>query len=131
MMLSETIIYCSLFTVIQGRNAGDQKLDKCVKICPEDWEKNGGRCYLWQNDPKIWSDAEKFCKESDAHLASVTRLIIHNSVVTTSGPKLSQLEDLFGLGGQIKRKKENGSGVMGVSGILPIGWSTGMVSLSG
>ena len=79
-MLSETILYCLLFSVIQGSKAGEQKPNKCVKVCPKGWESHGDRCYLWQNDPKNWTEAEQFCKDKGAHLASVTSLNIHNYI---------------------------------------------------
>ena len=80
MMMSETILFCLLFSITQGSRTGDQKTDKCVKICLESWERNGDRCYLWQNDPKNWTEAEQFWNENEEHLASVTSQNIHNYI---------------------------------------------------
>ena len=79
MMRSDFVFFCLLFS-IEGDKAREQNNDKCFLTCQKGWEKNGERCYWWQNDPKIWAEAEQFCKDKGAHLASVTSLNIHNYI---------------------------------------------------
>ena len=78
--LSKYFFNCWFFSLIQGNKAEEQKPGNCVPTCPDNWEKNDERCYLWQNDPKIWAEAEQFCNENEAHLASVTSQSIQNYI---------------------------------------------------
>merc|ERR1712013_26161 len=66
--------------LIQGTKAEEQKPGNCIQACPDNWEKKDERCYLWQNDPKTWAEAEEFCNEKEAYLASVTSQNIHDYI---------------------------------------------------
>ena len=57
----------------------------CVVSCPPGWERKGGRCYLWSDDSKNWLEAEKTCKKSGGHLASVTDQNIHDYMLGRTG----------------------------------------------
>ena len=52
-----------------------------MSACEEGWERNGTTCYFWSTDAKSWSDAEDFCKEKGAHLASVTSSAINDYIL--------------------------------------------------
>ncbi|XP_037530643.1 galactose-specific lectin nattectin-like [Nematolebias whitei] len=39
-------------------------------FCPPLWTRYGGRCFLFVSDEKDWGDAEEYCNELGAHLAS-------------------------------------------------------------
>ena len=43
-----------------------------MSACEEGWEQNGTTCYFWSTNLRNWTEAEDFCKEKGAHLASVT-----------------------------------------------------------
>ena len=49
-----------------------------MSTCEEGWERNGSNCFIWSTDMKSWMDAEDFCKEKDAHLASVTSTALND-----------------------------------------------------
>ena len=52
-----------------------------MSACEEGWERNGTTCYFWSTNAKSWSDAEDFCKEKGAHLASVTSSAINDYIL--------------------------------------------------
>ena len=69
------------FILISFQDIKGENLTKCISSsCPNNWEKMEDNCYLWPSMKKSWLDAEKFCKENDGHLASVTNLKIHNYI---------------------------------------------------
>ena len=69
------------FILISFQGFKGENLTKCISSsCPNNWEKMEDNCYLWPSMKKSWLDAEKFCKENDGHLASVTNLKIHNYI---------------------------------------------------
>merc|ERR1719305_2253803 len=49
--------------------------------CEQGWEKNGANCYFWSTNKMNWTDAEDFCKEKGAHLASVTSSTINDYIL--------------------------------------------------
>ena len=106
---------------IQGSKAEEQNPGKWVLTCPEDWEKNA-----------TCGQMIKRCGQRLSTSATKKKRIFSQwqakASTTTSGLKLSPLENLFGLGGQIKIKRDNGSGVMGVSGISLSGWQTNQIT---
>ena len=65
------------FLMIEQNNADEQK---CIPSCPENWEKEEDRCYLWPSHKRSWREAEQFCKEEGGHLASVTNQRIHDYI---------------------------------------------------
>ena len=54
--------------------------NQCFQSCPKGWERFEERCYLWSDNKKNQAEAEKFCKEEGAHLASVTNQNIHDYI---------------------------------------------------
>ena len=58
----------------------DGSESQCFQSCPTSWERFEERCYFWSDNEKKQADAEKFCKEKGAHLASVTNQNIHNYI---------------------------------------------------
>ena len=63
--------------MIEENNADERE---CFSSCPENWEENEDRCYLWPSHKRSWKEAELFCKEEGGHLASVTNQKIHDYI---------------------------------------------------
>ena len=61
-----------IFTLSGSEQRGCSDNKKCAQSCEENWDKNGNQCYYWSTNTKTWDDAEDFCKEEGANLASVT-----------------------------------------------------------
>ena len=72
------------FLEIQGNNVDKTK---CVKVCPEKWEKKEDQCYLWPSNKENWFRAEEYCVNEGGHLASVTNIRIHRYIESKIDPK--------------------------------------------
>ena len=74
---------------------------QCVKDCQNNWKKHGNYCYFWsEKDAKrTWDNAEKFCMETDSHLASVSSEAKHKYI--SSEKEKRKLKNLW-IGGTDK-----------------------------
>ena len=75
-----------------------------MQECEQDWEENGDHCYYWSTDTKTWDDAEEFCKEEGAHLASVISKDINYYIA--AGLK-KQKDHFLWIGGSDKESEGN------------------------
>ena len=78
MCLFVIIPLISLASCFRENQEGSE--NQCFQSCPKGWERFEKRCYLWSDNEKNQADAEKFCKEEGAHLASVTNQNIHDYI---------------------------------------------------
>ena len=99
-----SVISCIVFQ-IQGNYGKTENTNKCDQSCPNDWEEEGGRCYLWPNIKKTWHDAELYCNKEDGHLASVTNKRIHDYI--WSKKKLLDKSTEFWIGGTDEEQEGN------------------------
>ena len=64
----------------------------CEQFCPEGWQEFDGKCYLWvTNEKKKWTEAEKFCKSEEGHLASVTSQEVQNFILKEVGKRKTNI----------------------------------------
>ncbi|XP_071372765.1 ladderlectin-like [Centroberyx affinis] len=59
--------------VNQNQTEGAQKLD-ASDSCPPGWSSHGSRCFIFNNNPLNWVQAEQHCLTIGANLASVHSL---------------------------------------------------------
>ena len=90
---------------IQANNTDDENTSKCLRDCPDHWEKEKDRCFLWPQEKKTWTKAEEYCKQSDGHLASITSEEIHKYLY--SKVDWYHHEKLFWVGGTDQEKENN------------------------
>ena len=65
---------------------------QCQQSCPEGWQEFDRKCYLLViNKKKIWSEAEKFCKIKEGHLASVPSQEVQNFILEEAGKKKTEV----------------------------------------
>ena len=103
MLLFAPLISFLFFLGIQGNNEDKDNTTKCVKVCPEKWEKKEDQCFLWPSIRENWVRAEKYCKNEGGHLASVTNIRIHNYIRSRIDP--NHHETRFLVGGQRSKGK--------------------------
>ena len=85
----------------EQQGCSDEK--KCGQSCEENWEKNGNHCFYWSTDTKTWDEAEEFCREEGAHLASVTSKAINDYIAAG----LQQKDHFLWIGGSDKESEGN------------------------
>ena len=52
-------------------NPNPPSVPKCDDPNHQDYSKFDVFCYKWINEPKSWSEAEKYCQDHNSHLVSV------------------------------------------------------------
>uniref|UniRef100_A0A667YBA1 C-type lectin domain-containing protein n=1 Tax=Myripristis murdjan TaxID=586833 RepID=A0A667YBA1_9TELE len=57
-----------------GGSRSTHRVKRDVERCYSGWESHGSRCFRFFNYPHTWAEAEHFCLQSGANLASVHSL---------------------------------------------------------
>ncbi|XP_061760748.1 ladderlectin-like [Nerophis ophidion] len=73
-------LLCGIGGLIAGTWALPVEKEK-KDCCPPGWTQVEGHCYIVQDDPRIFSDAERVCNTLGGNLASITDAV-KNAVVT-------------------------------------------------
>ncbi|XP_061910529.1 snaclec echicetin subunit alpha-like [Entelurus aequoreus] len=73
-------LLCGISGLIAGTWAAPAEKKK-KDCCPPGWTQVEGHCYILQEDPRIFSDAERVCNALGGNLASITDAV-KNAAVT-------------------------------------------------
>ncbi|XP_057700027.1 type-2 ice-structuring protein-like isoform X2 [Corythoichthys intestinalis] len=65
-MLSLSLVFCAIVALVTAQAA-----TQAPTACPAGWNKYKDRCYFFDNNAKIWVDAEAACQGMGGNLASV------------------------------------------------------------